>query len=279
MRGSLCSHLAQEFRRRRIDTDWLVSRASHRFEHCGARGGSEKRIAGQMDERRLSDKRIGDVAGFERFVGAAVGEEAALAIRIDQRHQSPSLAARIADKMRRDADRFESRCFAVDVGGGDAGDEVDLHAERGEPCRLIGRRPAGLKRDRRAPVRAARERSLGAHDDVRHHIADDEDAETNGSTLKTGTTLIVRGSHAFPGFRLDFATKTRHELAPGCVRSAPRRRDEERGRGDEVRIFIELWFPASIPTDHKNPPRRNSAVCFNCIGFYSVNPTSGPAGE
>ena len=220
MRGICLLHLAQEFRRRRIDTDWLVSRAPHDVEHCRARGASEKRIAGQMDERRLNDKRIGDVAGLERFVGAAVGEETALAIRVDQSHQSPSLAARIADKMRRDPDRFESRCFALDVYGAEAGDEVDLHAERGEPCPLIGGRPAGLKRDRRAPVRAARERSLGAHDDVRHHIADHEDAGAERINAQGAGHINCSRLSRFPGFGLDFATETRH------VRSAPRWPDE-----------------------------------------------------
>ena len=58
--------------------------------------------------------------GFERFVGAAIGEEAALAVRVDERDQPPGFVVRIADEMRRDADRLEARRLAFDVGGADA---------------------------------------------------------------------------------------------------------------------------------------------------------------
>ena len=74
------------------------------------------------------------------------------------------------------ADRLEPRRLTLNVGRAHPADEVDLDAEGGEPRRLIGRRAAGLKRDRRAPVRAPRERPLGPHDDIGHHVADDEDA-------------------------------------------------------------------------------------------------------
>ena len=61
-----------------------------------------------------SDQRVGDVARFERFVGAAIGEEAAFAVRIDERDQPPRLAIRIADEMRPNADFVEARRFAFD---------------------------------------------------------------------------------------------------------------------------------------------------------------------
>ena len=68
-----------------------------------------------MDERRALDQRVGDVAGFERIVGAAVGEEATLAVRVDEGHEPPGLMLKIADEMRRNPDRFEARRFALDV--------------------------------------------------------------------------------------------------------------------------------------------------------------------
>ena len=37
------------------------------------------------------DQRVRDVARFERFVGAAIGEEAAFAVGIDERDQPPGL--------------------------------------------------------------------------------------------------------------------------------------------------------------------------------------------
>jgi hypothetical protein len=82
----------------------------------------------------------------------------------------------IADEMGRNANRFEARCLAFDVSGADAGDEVDGDAKRGEPRRLIGRRPARVNRDRRASVRAPRERPFRTNDDVGHHVADDKGA-------------------------------------------------------------------------------------------------------
>ena len=119
------SDLAQEFRRGRIDADGLVSRAPHDVENRRARRRGEERIAGQMDERRALDQRVRDVARFERFVGAAIGEETAFAVRVDERDQPPGLMGSIADEMRRNADRLEARCLAFDVGGADAGDEID----------------------------------------------------------------------------------------------------------------------------------------------------------
>ena len=127
-----------------------------------------------MDERRARDQRVGDVGGGKRLVRAAVGEEAALAARVDQRDEPAGLALRVAGEMRRHARPCEPRRLALDVGGADAGDEIDLDAERGEPRRLVGRRAAGLEPDRRPPVGAARERPLGPDDDVGHHVADDE---------------------------------------------------------------------------------------------------------
>ena len=126
--------------------------------------------------------------GFERFVGAAIGEEAAFPVGVDERDQPPGLAIRIADEMRRDADRLEARCLAFDISCADAGDEVDAHAERGQPRRLIGRRAAGLNRNRRAPVRAARQRPFGTNDDVGHDVADDEDARRPGHSDMAGAT-------------------------------------------------------------------------------------------
>ena len=98
----------------------------------------------------------------KREIGAAVGEEAALAARLDERDQPAGLAARVAGEMRRRRRRARSRAgLAATVGGADAGDEIDRGAEMGEPDRLIRRRAAGPLDDRRAPVRAARERALG----------------------------------------------------------------------------------------------------------------------
>ena len=92
--------LAQEFRRGRIDADRLVARAPHDIENGRARRRGEERIAGEMDERRALDQRVRDVAGFERFVGAAVGEEAAFAVGVDEGDEPPGLTG--SDR-RRDA--------------------------------------------------------------------------------------------------------------------------------------------------------------------------------
>ncbi len=131
-----------------------------------------------MDEVGFLDQRVRDVVRLERLIGAAVREEAALAGRIDEGHKPPGFTFRIADEMRRNSDRLEARRFALRLAGADAGDEVDADAERGEPRRLIGRRAAGLNRDRGAPVRAQRERPFRAHDDIGHHVADDENARS-----------------------------------------------------------------------------------------------------
>ena len=122
--------------------------------------------------------RVGDVARFERFVSAAISEEAAFAVRIDERDQPPCLAIRIADEIRRNADRLEARRLAFEVSGADAGDEIDARAAPGEPRRLIGCRAAGLNRNRSAPVRAANDRPFRPHNEIRHHVADDEGARS-----------------------------------------------------------------------------------------------------
>ena len=82
-----------------------------------------------MDERRARDQRIGDVAGLQRVVRAAVGEETALAGRIDERDEPPGLKLGVAGKMRRDPARREPRRLALDVRRADAGDEIDADAE------------------------------------------------------------------------------------------------------------------------------------------------------
>ena len=84
----------------------------------------------------------------KRLVRAAVGEEAALAVRIDERDEPPGLMLSVADEVRCYAHRLEPRRLALDVRRADAGDEIDLDAERGEPRRLVGRRAAGPERDR-----------------------------------------------------------------------------------------------------------------------------------
>ena len=142
--------------------------------------GDEETVAGEVDHRRAVDQRVGQVAHAKREIGAAVGQETALAARFDQRDQSAGLAARVADKMRRDAGALEPRCFAPLVGGADAGDEIDRGAEMGEPCRLIGRRSARPIDDRGAPVGAARDRPFGLDDRVDHQVADDENARRGG---------------------------------------------------------------------------------------------------
>ena len=101
--------LAQEFRRSRIDADGLIFRPPHDVADGRAGRRGEERIAGEMDERRALDQRVWDVAGFELFVGAAIGEETAFAVRVNERDQPPGLMGSIADEMRRDADRFEAR--------------------------------------------------------------------------------------------------------------------------------------------------------------------------
>ena len=129
-----------------------------------------------MNDRRGRDQRIGNVAGFERFIRATVGEKAAFAVSVDERDEPSGLKLGVADEMGRDPDRREPRRLALKVGGADASDEVDRRAERGEPRRLIRRRPARPERDPGPPVRSLRQRSLGTHDDVGHHVADDQDA-------------------------------------------------------------------------------------------------------
>ena len=49
------------------------------------------------------DQRVGNVGGFERIVGAAIGQEAAFARGIDDRDQTAGLAAGIGGQMRLDA--------------------------------------------------------------------------------------------------------------------------------------------------------------------------------
>ena len=144
-----------------------------------------------MDHRRSGDQRVGDVAGFERVVGAAIGEEAAFAACVDERDEPPGRPLGVAGEPRRDANGLEPRRLAWRVGGPDAADEIGPDPERRKPRRLIGRRPAGQKSDRRPPVRSARERPLGADDDVRHDVADDEDAGT-GHEIRPGMVAAKR---------------------------------------------------------------------------------------
>ena len=96
--------------------------------------------------RGVGDLGVGDVAGFERVVGAAIGEKTAFAIRVDQRNHPPGLSIRIADEIRCNADLHKARRLALDVSGPDARDEIDACAAPGEPRRLIGCRAAGLNR-------------------------------------------------------------------------------------------------------------------------------------
>ena len=177
----LRSDLAQEFGRRGIDADRPLSRAPDHVENRRARRRSKERVAGEMDERCSRNQRVGDVGGLERIVGAPVGEEAAFAVCIDQRNQPSSLERSVGGEPRRHARILEARRLALDVGRADAGDEIDADPKRGEPRRLVGRRTAGLKRDRRPPVGAARQRPFRTDDDVGHHVADDEDARRSGS--------------------------------------------------------------------------------------------------
>ena len=118
--------LAQELRRGRIDADGLVSRAPHDVENRRARR-RERRTNSRRDgcaPRRRSARR-----------GCRAASSASLAPRSVRKLRSPSgsmsaisrpvSAVRIADEMRRDADRLEARCLAFDVSGADAGDEID----------------------------------------------------------------------------------------------------------------------------------------------------------
>ena len=140
-----------------------------------------------MDKRRAFDQRVRDVAGFERFVGAAIGEEAAFTVRVDECDQPPGLMGSIADEIRRDADRLEPRRLAFDVGGPDARDKIDARAVVGEPRRLIGCGTARLNGDRCASVRAARQRPFGTNDDVGHDVADQEYA---GAGTQRASALV-----------------------------------------------------------------------------------------
>ena len=97
-RNTLRSDLPQEFRRRRIDANGLDSRAPHRIENRRARRGSEERIAGKVDVRSAVDQTVGNVGGLDHVIRAPVGEEAALAVGIDERHQPPGLMLEIADQ-------------------------------------------------------------------------------------------------------------------------------------------------------------------------------------
>ena len=65
---------------------------------------------------------------FQRFVGAAICEEASFAVWVDERDQTPGLMDRVADEMRCDADRLEARCLALEIRSADACDEIDAHA-------------------------------------------------------------------------------------------------------------------------------------------------------
>ena len=125
---------------------------------------------------RAGHERIWNVCGLEAIVGAAVGEETALARRIDERDQPAGRKVRVGRQMRRHARRPEPSRFRLDVGRPDPADEVDGDAEGREPRRLVGRRAARRKTNCRPPVGAAGERPLGPHDDVGHHVADQEDA-------------------------------------------------------------------------------------------------------
>ena len=87
--------------------------------------------------------------------------------------------------MRRNADLLEARCLALDVSGPDARDKIDARAVVGEPSGLIGGRAAGLNRNRRASIRAAHDRPFRLHNDVRHHVADDEGAKSAQNHLDT----------------------------------------------------------------------------------------------
>ena len=124
----------------------------------------------------MHDQRIGDVVGLQRVVRAPVSEEAAFAVWINERDEPAGLMLRVSGEPWGHADRLEPRRLTLHVGRAHPADEVDRDAEGGEPRRLIGRRAAGLERDRRAPVRAPRERPLRPYDDIGHHVANDEDA-------------------------------------------------------------------------------------------------------
>ena len=128
--------------------------------------------------RGARDQRVGNVGRCQRLVGAAVGEEAALAVRVDQRDEAPGRPLGVGHEMRGHARGLEARRLGLEVGRAEAGDEIDREPEMGEPRRLVGGRAAGLETDPRPPVRAARQRPLGADDDVRHHVADRQHAQT-----------------------------------------------------------------------------------------------------
>ena len=112
--------------------------------------------------RGALDHRVRDIRGLERVVGAAIGEEAALARGIDDRDSGPQLWRSSAASQGSTPARRRRRSLRV-VAGADPGDEIDLHAEPGQP-RPPGSRPnrprghksglAGRSRSRSALIAA-----------------------------------------------------------------------------------------------------------------------------
>ena len=98
---ALRAGFAQEFGRGGIDADRAAGGARDEAHDRFARARRKEAVAGEVDHRRAFDQRVGKIARAKREIGAAVGEETALAARLDQRDQPPGLAARVADEVRR----------------------------------------------------------------------------------------------------------------------------------------------------------------------------------
>ena len=119
----LRAHFAQEFRRGRIDADGNRARARDDAAHGAARRSGDEGIAGEVDEVGAGDQRVGNVLFAEPVIGAAVGQEAALARGIDQRDQAAGLALIVGGQMRLDAACAKHRGLRGVIAGADAADE------------------------------------------------------------------------------------------------------------------------------------------------------------
>ena len=121
------------------------------------------------------DQRIRDVAGSKRLVRAAVGEEAALAVRIDERDEPPGLMLAVADEVPVGAPPLSSRAVSLSTSGAPtrATKSTSTPKEASQAAWLAAE-PPGLNTILARVSESLRQRPLRPDDDVRHHVADDE---------------------------------------------------------------------------------------------------------
>ncbi len=74
------------------------------------------------------------------------------------------------------------------VAGADPGDEIDLHAEPGQPDRLGRGRTARAGVNPGSPVGADRDRPFCQHRIIRHDVADDEDPSRGSVQSRANST-------------------------------------------------------------------------------------------